>query len=381
MLRWIIFAADNQFSVKITVKMKQSVKLRQRKMPSGNISLYLDIYHKGVRTYEYLHLYLSPDRKDKEKNRQTMMLAEAICAKRLVEVRNGQYGFKSPVSVSLHQYVQTIIETKKGSTQRRYTALSNILAGYCRPSMMLTDITPAWFTGFLTHLGKQGYARNTLAVYVATMRYIVNQAHREGLLPTNPITGIKGVGYEETNRTYLTIEEVRKLAKTPCDNEVTKRAFLFGCLTGMRNSDIRAITWDDVHEQDGYTRIIYRQAKTHGQEYLDISAQASSLMGTRGKDADAVFPLMSWNAVRQHLKEWAKRAGIAKHVTFHVSRHTFAVMMLGLGTDIYTVSKLLGHRELSTTQVYAKVLDKAKRDAVDNIPNLLNTEKNDIDAF
>ena len=351
--------------------MKQSVKLRQRKMPSGNISLYLDIYHKGARSYEYLHLYLSPDRKDKEKNRETMMLAEAICAKRLVEVRNGQYGFKTTQAVSLRDYVQRIIEAKNGSTKRRYDALNNILKGYCRPSMMLTDITSAWFTGFLTHLGKQGFAQNTMAVYVATMRYIVNQACREGLLPTNPIANIKGVGYEETNRTYLTIDEVRKLAKTPCDNEVTKRAFLFGCLTGMRNSDIRAITWDDVHEQDGYTRIIFRQRKTHGQEYLDISAQAASLMGGRGKDADAVFPLMSWHAVRQQLLAWAKRAGIAKHVTFHVSRHTFAVMMLGLGTDIYTVSKLLGHRELSTTQVYAKVLDKAKREAVDNIPNIL----------
>jgi integrase len=343
-------------------------------MPSGNISLYLDIYHKGVRSYEYLHLYLSPDKKDKEKNRETMMLAEAICAKRLVEVRNGQYGFKSPVSVSLREYVQTIISTKKGSTRRRYEALNNILKGYCRPSMMLADITPAWFTGFLAHLGKQGYARNTLAVYVATMRYIINQAHREGLLPTNPITGIKGVGYEETNRTYLTIDEVRKLAETPYPNEVTKRAFLFGCLTGLRNCDIRALTWADVHQQDGYTRIIYRQAKTHGQEYLDISAQASTLMGDRGKDNEVVFPLMSWHAVRLHLKAWVKRAKISKHITFHTSRHTFAVMMLSV-TDIYTVSKLLGHRELSTTQVYAKVLDKAKREAVDNIPDLLNTEK------
>ena len=353
---------------------KQSVKLRQRKMPSGNISLYLDIYYKGVRSYEYLHLYLSPDRKDKEKNRQTMMLAEAICAKRLVEVRNGQYGFKSPVAVSLRDYVQRIIENKNGSTRRRYEALANILQGYARPSMMLADITPAWFSSFLAHLGKQGFAPNTLAVYVATMRYIVNQAYREGLLPANPIANIKGIGYEETNRTYLTADEVRRLADTPCDNDVTKRAFLFGCLTGMRNCDIRAITWADVHQQDGYTRIIFRQAKTHGQEYLDISAQASTLMGGRGRDNDAVFPLMSWHAVRLHLKAWVKKAKIPKHVTFHASRHTFAVMMLDV-TDIYTVSKLLGHRELSTTQVYAKVLDKAKREAVDRMPDLLNTEK------
>jgi integrase len=207
---------------------------------------------------------------------------------------------------------------------------------------------------------------------VATLRYIINQAHREGLLPSNPIANIKGVGYEETNRTYLTIDEVRKLVGTPCPNDVTRRAFLFGCMTGLRNCDIRSLTWADVYDQDGYTRIIYRQHKTKGQEYLDISAQASSLMGDRGSDTEPVFPLMSWHAVRQHLKAWVKRAKISKHVTFHTSRHTFAVMMLQV-TDIYTVSKLLGHRELSTTQVYAKVLDKAKREAVDNMPDLIKT--------
>ena len=345
-------------------------------MPSGNISLYIDIYTGGGRYYEYLHLYLHPgkDKTTKEQNRQTLQLAESICAIRLVEVRNGQYGFKTQQAVPVRDYVQRIIETKHGSTRRRYDALATILEGCTRPTMMLSDITPAWFTGFMVHLDKQGYAPNTLAVYVATMRYVINQAHREGLLPTNPIANIKGIGYEETNRTYLTIDEVRKLADTPCPDEVTKRAFLFGCLTGLRNCDIRALTWADVHEQDGYTRIIFMQAKTHRQEYLDISAQAASLMGVRGKPDDPVFPLMSWSSVRKQLIAWGKRAKIPKHVTFHTSRHTFAVMMLQV-TDIYTVSKLLGHRELSTTQVYAKVLDKAKRDAVDNMPNLLNHEK------
>ena len=342
-------------------------------MPSGNTSLYLDIYHKGVRNYEYLQLYLQPgkDRNTREMNRQTLQLAEAICAKRLVEVREGLYGFKEKVTVSLLEYVQTIVERKHGSTRRRYVALAGFLHGFCRPSLMLTDITPAWFTGFLNRLSKQGYARNTMAVYTATMRYIINQAHREGLLQNNPIANIKGVGYEETNRVYLTVDEVRKLAETPCENEVTKRAFLFGCLTGLRNCDIRALTWADVHHQDGYTRIIFRQAKTKGQEYLDISAQAASLMGEVGGEDDEVFPLMHWSSVRKHLLNWAAAAKINKHVTFHCSRHTFAVMMLGV-TDIYTVSKLLGHRELSTTQVYAHVIDKAKREAIDNIPDVIN---------
>ena len=351
---------------------RQSVTLRRRTLPSGNVSLYLDIYHGGVRTYEYLKLYLVKEkgRKDKEANRQTMALAEAICAKRLVEVRNGQYGFKSRETVNLLEYVQRIIEDKKGSTRRRYAALQGILQGWCRPSMTLEDVNATWFTAFLSKLEKQRYARNTMAVYVATMRYIINQACREGLLSSNPIAGVKGIGYEETNRVYLTVDEVRKLVETPCVNDVTKRAFLFGCLTGLRNCDIRALTWADVHEQDGYTRIIFRQAKTKGQEYLDISKQAVALMGERGSDDTTVFPLMHWSSVRKHLTAWGKRAKINKHVTFHTSRHTFAVMMLGV-TDIYTVSKLLGHRELSTTQVYAHVIDKAKREAVDNIPDII----------
>jgi site-specific recombinase XerD len=93
-------------------------------------------------------------------------------------------------------------------------------------------------------------------------------------------------------------------------------------------------------------------------------------MGERGHYDEPVFPLFSWHSVRKHLLAWVNRAQINKHVTFHSSRHTFAVMMLGV-TDIYTVSKLLGHRELSTTQVYAHVIDKAKREAVDRLPDIL----------
>jgi integrase len=371
-----IFAVDNQLYSSIMGK--QSVTLRRRTMPSGNVSLYLCVYQQGARVYEYLHLYLIPERnrKDREQNRQTLQLAEAIAAKRLVEVRNGEYGFHERSADLLFDYLRRIAATKTGSTRRRYNALLAIVKSYeRRKSMLVADITTAWFNGFVAYLDARGLATNTKAVYIATMRYCINEAWREGLLAANPIAGVRGAGYEETSRTYLTVDEVRRLAATPCDNDVTKRAFLFGCFTGLRHCDIRALTWGDVTQLGEFTRIIYKQAKTHGQEYLDISEQAAALMGERQRDDTQVFPLMHWSSVRKHLLAWVKRAKLNKHVTFHASRHTFAVMMLGLNTDIYTVSKLLGHRDVSTTQVYAHVLDKAKREAVAKIPSVLTREE------
>ena len=168
---------------------------------------------------------------------------------------------------------------------------------------------------------------------------------------------------------YLTIDELKILAATECEYPQIKRAFLFSCLTGLRRSDVERLKWKDVQTQGKYTRIIFRQKKTKGQEYLDISPKAVELMGTPGRLNDNVFEdIHTPYSTNEAIRKWVLRAGIHKDITFHCGRHTFAVMMLDLGTDIYTVSKLLGHRELSTKQIYAKVLDKNKQAAVEKFP-------------
>ena len=83
-----------------------------------------------------------------------------------------------------------------------------------------------------------------------------------------------------------------------------------------------------------------------------------------------VWDLPSERAVARNVVKWTKDAGIAKHVTFHVARHTYATMLLTYGADIYTVSSLLGHKSVATTQIYAKIVDEKKRKAVDMIPAL-----------
>lgn len=171
---------------------------------------------------------------------------------------------------------------------------------------------------------------------------------------------------------YLTLDEVRKLAATDCRYQSVKRAFLFSCLTGLRRSDIVRLVWGQVFQQDGFSRIIFKQKKTQGQEYLDLAPEAAKLMGKRGKATDRVFDdIHSPTVTNLVIRQWCMAAGIQKDITFHCGRHTFATMMLDLGTDIYTVSKLLGHRELSTTQIYAKVMDKNKQEAVASIPPVL----------
>ena len=181
---------------------------------------------------------------------------------------------------------------------------------------------------------------------------------------------IEGIKPEEGTRMYLTIDELKLLANTECEYPNIKKAFLFSCLTGLRRSDVLRLTWGD--EQGDFTRIIFKQKKTGGLEYLDISPQAAELLGKRGKQNDHPFgDIHSPSCTNEAIKRWVLRAGIQKEITFHCGRHTFAVMMLDLGTDIYTVSKLLGHRELSTTQIYAKVLDKNKQAAAAKIPDIL----------
>mgnify|MGYP002624781025 CR=1 FL=1 len=259
---------------------------------------------------------------------------------------------------------------------------------YCDEATTFDDIDAEWIQGFKDYLNTAekdaqkktdpkisyvfvGLSQNSKVSYFNKLRACLNQAFEEHIIDKNPMRGIEGFKAEEVAREYLTLEEVKKMAATPCNYPILKATFLFSCLTGLRKSDIEKLTWGEIQKFGDFTRIVFKQKKTGGQEYLDISDQAAAYLGTRRNDVDRVFEGFTYGAwTSLELKRWALAAGITKNLTFHCARHTFAVMMLDLGADIYTVSKLLGHRELSTTQIYAKVLDKNKQAAVNLIPSI-----------
>lgn len=378
--------------------MKESIQLRKRKTPAGNISLYLDIYRNGRREYEYLKLYLIPEitKEDKKKNADTLKYAEAIKAKRIVELINGEFGFKSEYKTNtlFFDYYSSMCEKRFNTPESRgnwgnwYSCLHHLHIYEKRKNITFAEITPEWVQGFKDYLENKAIAwisdkrervkdtklaRNSKVSYFAKLKACINQAFEERIIPTNPCRGIENFKAEEGTRMYLTVDELKKLVDTPCEYPGVKTTFLFSCLTGLRRSDILKLTWGEVHQQGDFTRLIFKQKKTGGQEYLDINKQAADLMGERGKPEEAVFSgyLPTMDCTNKAIQAWVLRAGIDKKITFHCGRHTFAVMMLDLGADIYTVSKLLGHRMLNTTQIYAKVLDKSKQEAVSKIPDII----------
>lgn len=379
-------------------KPKEPIRLRQRTLANGNISLFLDMYRDGKRSYEFLKLYLVPDRtrEDKEQNRQTMQLAQSIKAQRIVEMQNGEFGFKSKFAEDtlFFEFYRAMCEARHGEESNGnwgnwYSALKHLQRYEHNERITFAEITPAWVQGFKDYLETAAYtndghyakdgivrklSRNSKVSYFNKLRACLNEAFEKRIIAYNPMRGIDNFKAEEGKRMYLTIDEVRKLAQTPCRSEEVKTAFLFSCLTGLRRSDIAKLTWGEVHHQSGFTRIIFRQKKTGGQEYLDITTQAAALMGERGADDERVFKWFnSPGSTNDIIRVWVANAGIKKDITFHCGRHTFATMMLDLGTDIYTVSKLLGHSDISTTQIYAKVLDKNKQAAVAAIPDVFGT--------
>lgn len=374
-------------------KTKEPVHLRRKRLANGNVSLYLDIYINGVRNYEFLKLYLIPEKtkKDRETNAETLRLAEAVKALRVVDIQAGRYGFRNRnrKDVTLLDFYAKCREEKRTEDSvknyQNWKAAEIFVRQHFSENLKIADVSEEDCIGFRDFLDREAVtqrereenrhrlSKNSRNNYFCKFKACMKEAVKKGLIASDPSAYVSAAGIDITERSYLTQEEVRILAKTPCRYESIKRMFLFSCLTGLRWSDIEKLRWAEVSVMDGQTRVTFTQKKTKQLEYLDINAQAASLMGERGRTSDKVFrkDIAFSTYFNSELKKWVRSAGIDKDISFHCARHTFAVMMIDLGADIYTVQKLLGHAELRTTEIYARILDRRKQDAVNRIPDLL----------
>ena len=378
------------------------VKLREKKISENRQSLYLDFYpaiphpETGKPTRrEFLGLYISDKSKnplDKQSDKETRQLAEQIRQKRenylnKPEIYTGyekeQLKIKELGELNFVAYFKDLVGKRKESNHDNWVSAYNYLEAFTKGNLKFADLNEKVCNDFKEYLlttksnksNKVTLAQNSAVSYFNKLKAALKQAYKDGYLPSDLNGRIQRIKTAETRREFLTIEELNSLIDTECNNPLLKRAALFSALTGLRHSDIKNLVWGNVEyiENNGYFLKITTQ-KTKSVEYNPISEDAYNLLGERGEPTEQVFEGLTYSAYEnKHLAKWIGLAGITKDITFHCFRHTFATLQLmkrpdgSAGTTILTISNMLGHRDLKTTQIYAKIIDETKREAADKI--------------
>lgn len=369
-----------------------NIAIRKRKRKDGQESLLLDYYLPKAnqkRKKESLNLYIYSAPKtsgERAHNKKILLLAESIRSKKFLELQHEEHGFSNSTKENLEKnfitYFSEQTDKRYNNSSGNYGNWDSVLKHLIKHNgdvLLFKDINAKWLGGFKDYLqytartkSNQPLSQNSCYSYFNKVKACLREAVREGVISYNPAVEVKGFRQGETEKEFLTLEELKKISKIDCEIPILKRAFLFSALTGLRWSDIHKLVWKEVQYSDeqGYY-IRFKQKKTSGYQTHPISEQAFNLLGDREGIEERVFKGLKYSAWHNlKLQQWVMKAGISKTITFHCARHTYATLQLTFGTDIYTVSKLLGHKDLKTTQVYAQIINQKKVDAANVIPDI-----------
>lgn len=370
-------------AAKKSSKLKEPVRVRTKKLANGSESYYLDIYVDGKRSYEFLKMYHLPEVNAavKEQNRATRAAVEAIKSQRIIDITNSKAGIKTKsawAKLTLADWLDKFysIQERKGIKKvEKLRSIIKIVNEYSRNTKM-GNIDKKWALGFIdwiqhSYKGRNGFVTQGTAVsYISMLSIALNAAVRAEWLGENPfmlLSPAERVKKPESKRQFLTIEEMKTLIDTDCRSEIVKQAYLFSCYSALRLSDIENLRWKDIVCNDGKYMIATVQQKTSTPIYTPLSKNAVKWLPERKNDDDnaLVFAdLPSRTMINKVLRQWVEKAGIDKVITYHTSRHTFGTMMMTVGADLYTTCKLMGHADVRTTQIYAKIVDSKKIEAV-----------------
>ncbi|KYL35762.1 integrase [Pseudoalteromonas tetraodonis] len=375
--------------MKLTIEKKSADSTgRQQLLLTRNYGSYLNENGKRVkrRKRQSLDLFIYATPKDKfqrDHNKKTLDISEKIRAQAVVDLANNKHHFEDSEKQqeSFYSYMQQIINDKEHTDSKSNVSLWESalihLQKYCEGNpLSFADFDADVLLGFRTYLIKHARTKsdkllssNTTSCYFNKVRAALNKAFHEGIIRRNPVNEVKSIKIEQNPRNYLEEEELTALYRTECRYDVLKRAFLFSCLTGMRWCDIHKLTWNQIALKE--QRTTFKHKKTKNLQYLDLPDDAISLLGSQGEAHERVFKGLRYSSYTNvALTQWMLRAGITKHITFHCGRHSFAVRMLTNDIDIYTVSKLLGHSELKTTQIYSDIVERKRKEAMNTLPSL-----------
>ncbi len=338
--------------------------------------LYLDVYTGGRRTWEALHMTLSGD---KQTDKEMMRTAAIVKGRRELALASGEQGIIDPAAgrKSLAAYAKELGE--RARYQSFKTCVPHIVefAG----SLTLGAVTERTVEAFQDFLRSQKLSLSTCARFDAFFRQVLKTAVRDRLIPRSPAGGVKTIKAPDAERTILTQAEFAALVRTPVGGTLgadVKRAFLFGCMTGLRVSDLKRATWGNI-VREPVLSINMTMQKTGKTILVPLNPGAWGLIkDSQTLDrAEPLFPVVAGTKTNptKYLKAWAAAAGLTRPLGFHDARRAFASWTLAAGADATTVQRLLGHSKISMTALYAKTGAAAFRAAVDSLPALDMTER------
>lgn len=350
----------------------------------GKVLFYLTYTINGQRKKERLPIPPIP-----AGDRYALEEARAVAAShrynRMKQLKEGWTGISIASDLLLSDWLRLVgqrAEQRKREGVHRHTwgrtiaDTARIIEQWRGNRVLLSQIDKAFLLDFVLHL-RHGLSRplaeSTIAKRFDCLAFALKEATREGLIATNPCTLLQRGERPHapaSTRAFLTADELHRLIATPAPDDRTRNIYLFACFTGLRISDLLTLRWDNIERDGDRLTLRIRQHKTQQPITIPLSTAARQFLPP--PTGDLVFAdHITEQAMNNQLKRWARSAGINKRLTLHTARHTFATLLLSQGVDIYTTSKLLGHSNVSVTQIYAKVVDKQKEAAIDTLDNLL----------
>lgn len=262
------------------------------------------------------------------------------------------------------------------NTYNKYKTVYNhldefIKERYHRDDMAFRELTSDFIRefDFFLRIDKE-CTHNTVWVYTMPVIALAELAIKKGLIRQNPFEDYE-ISMEETDRSYLLKEDVEKLMLLKPSKpkyELVKDLFIFSCFTGLSYVDIQKLKWSNIQSFfDGHQWIISRRKKSDVASNVRLLEIPKRIIEKyRGITRnDYVFPVPSNATCNSHVKKLIQETGIVteQKVTFHTARHTFATMFLTEGVPLESLSKMMGHKNISTTQIYAKITSqKISRD-------------------
>lgn len=379
------------------------IELRSRMLQSGNRTLYLEFYEKGgKRTYESLNLFLIPERNDEDRrvNEATLSHALKLKAERALGIEREKEGKEVNEIKSSRIFAEWMDEyltylKSDGRFSEAYCLhmrstiriVKSFLDYIRRPRLQMAKVDKDFYKSFLTYVNDvyrntkspdhpKTLSDRTKLLIQTDLNAMLNHAVKQGQLSKNPFYELElRERFKKTasDREYLTVDELKRLEQVETGSPRTKQTFLFCCFTGLRHSDLTELRWQNIQKTDtGYRVYIPAMKKTKKPVIIPLNKKALEWLPERGSatEEDLVFPnLPIISSADRALKHMAKRAGIQKSISFHCSRHSCATLTLAAGGDLYTTSRMLGHTNIHSTEIYAKVMPETKVAAI----NLLNS--------